>query len=125
MSDDDCQCAEFAVDALDGFEDDDTGADVEGAGGFIAEEDFGAFSDGAGDGDALLFTAGELGGEVVEPGAEVDHVEGVFRGERMVGDFGDQADIFAGGEAGDEVIELEHKADRIASEAGECVFVGL
>jgi hypothetical protein len=52
--------AELAVDPRDGLENDDPGGDVQRAGGLVAEQDVGAFGDGPGDGDSLLFAAGEL-----------------------------------------------------------------
>ena len=51
------------------------GAGVEVAGGFIGEEHAGAVYQGAGDGDALLFAAGELGGQVMDAVAESDVLE--------------------------------------------------
>jgi len=68
--------AELDVHALDGFEDGDPGADIEGAGRLIAKEDFRALGDGSGDGDALLLAAGELGWKVIEPVGEPDEREG-------------------------------------------------
>jgi len=38
----------------------------------VAEQHCGAFGDGAGDGDPLLFAAGKLGRKVVQPRAELD-----------------------------------------------------
>ena len=61
-----------------GEEGDDVGAGgrVEVAGGFIGQHEGGVSGDGAGDGGALAFTAGELAGSVGESLAEPDFVEG-------------------------------------------------
>src|SRR5690606_23298817 len=79
VGDDGGEGAEFAVDAGEGFEDEDAGGDVEGAGGLIAEQDAGALGDGAGDGDALLLAAGELAGEVIGAVGQADEGEGLAR----------------------------------------------
>lgn len=124
VGDDDGEGAEFAVGALDGFEDDDAGLDVESAGGFVAQQHGRAFGDGASDGDALLFTAGKLGGKMIESCAESHHVESIFWSHRVVGDLGDEADVFARGQAGDEVVELKNKTDGLAAILRELLFVG-
>lgn len=124
VGDDDGEGAEFAIDTLDCFENEDAGFYIEGAGGFIAEQNVGAFGDGAGDGDALLFAAGELGGEMVGSRSEADEFEGFVGTHGVPGYFRDQADIFAGGETGDEVVELKHKANDIAAVGGDAFFAG-
>ena len=65
VSDDHGEGADLAVDALDSFEHQDAGFHVEGAGGFVSEQEFRPFGDRAGDGNPLLFAAGKLGREVV------------------------------------------------------------
>ena len=47
-------------------------AGVEVAGRLVAEDDLGPGGQRAGDGDALLLAAGELGGPVLEPVGEAD-----------------------------------------------------
>ena len=54
------------------------GFGVEVAGGFVGEDDGGLVDEGAGDGDALALTAGELVGLVVHAGLEADGGEGSF-----------------------------------------------
>ncbi len=69
------------VEAFEEGEDFGGAGGVEVSGGFVGEDEVGIGDDGAGDGDALLLSAGELAGEVVEPVAEADEVEcggGVF-----------------------------------------------
>ncbi len=55
----------FGVDALELFHDGEGGVGVEIARRFVGEDDFGVGDDGAGDGDALLLTAGELIGVII------------------------------------------------------------
>ena len=123
VRDDDGERAEFAIHALDRFEHDDAGADVERAGGFIAEEHFGAFRDRARDGHALLFAAGKLRGEMVHPRREAHEIERGLGRHRVPRDLGDEADVFAGGEARDKVVELKNETHGIAAVEGEFVFV--
>lgn len=116
--------AELAVDAIDGFEDKDARFGIEGAGGFVAEQDGGTFGDGAGDGDPLLLAAGELGREVVAAVGEADEVKGFFGLHGVAGDFGNGGDVFQSSEAGDEVVELKYEADMEASVLGELGIAG-
>ena len=124
VGDDDGQRAEFAVDVFNGLEHGDAGVDVEGPRGFVAEEHRRTLGDGAGDGDALLFAAGHLRREVVEAAAEPDEVEGLFGGHGGAGDLGDQGDVFAGGKARNQVVELKDKADGVAAVLREGRLVG-
>src|SRR4029079_10830397 len=48
---------------------------VEGAGGLVADDELGIGDQGAGEGDALLLAAGELGGERFLAALEADHLE--------------------------------------------------
>ena len=54
------------------------GRDVERAGRLVAEQHVGPLGDGARDGHALLFAAGELRGKMIEPLAEADQAERLF-----------------------------------------------
>ncbi len=116
--------AEFAIDAIDGFEDEDAGFGVKSAGRLVAEQDAGALGDGAGNGDTLLLAAGELGREMVHAGGEADEVEGFFGLHGGLRDFGNGGDVFEGGEAGDEVVELEDETDVETAVLGELGVVG-
>src|SRR5690606_24131757 len=69
--------------------------------------------------DALLLAAGELGGAVVLALGETDEGEGLGGGEGVGGDLGDEGDVLARGEGGDEVVELEDEADVGAAVGGE------
>ena len=57
--------------------------------------------------------------EVVHAGGEADQFERFLGGHRIARDAGDEGDVFAGGEAGNEVVKLEHEADAVAAKEGE------
>jgi hypothetical protein len=58
---------------------DDAGIEVvEAGGGFVEEEDGGFLDEGAGDGGALLLSAGEGGGQAVGEGVEAEEGEVFF-----------------------------------------------
>src|SRR5262245_21620856 len=79
--------------------------------GFVAQEDLGAFCDGASDCDALLLAAGELCREVLHALAEPHQSEGFLRCHRVLGNLRDQRHVFARGKTRDQIIELEDEAD--------------
>ena len=118
VGDDDADGAELAVDALDRLQHHDAGGDVERAGGLVAEQHVRPLGDGAGDGHALLLAAGELRREVVHAVAEADQRQRLLGRHRVVGDLGDQGDVLARGEAGDQVVELEDEADVMRGGSG-------
>ena len=87
---------------------------VEGGEGLVEEEQAGFEDEGAGERDALLFAAGELGGEAVAFGGELDEVEGaegaglgVFDAAFAEAEF----DVAKGGEVREEGVVLEDGAD--------------
>jgi len=97
---------------------------VEVAGGLIGEKDCRAIDQGAGDGAALLFAAGEFGGAVAAACAEADVVESGSDAGGALGalDFGKtqrKLDIFLEGHAGEEIERLEDHTDGVAAVAGE------
>jgi hypothetical protein len=99
---------------------------IEVAGGFIGEEQVGAMDQGAGDGDALHFAAGELGGQGVGPMFHADPAEeiadaGGALGFRLAEELEGELDVLGGGERGEEVEELEDGADPATSELGQGV----
>jgi hypothetical protein len=103
--------------ALEGFEfDADFLAEVgiEGTEGFVEEEDGGGESEGAGEGSALFFAAGELGRETVFFAGELDEVEDF--GDFLVetGDafaFEAELDVLTDGEVGEEGVVLKDGGD--------------
>ena len=89
------------------------GRRVEIAGRLVGEEERGAIAQGAGDGDALLFAAGEFRGPVMQPRAEADAIEqigGVGR-VALAREPGGELDIFQRGEFGEKMVGLEHETD--------------
>ena len=66
------------------------GFGVHGGGGFVEQEDGGVFEQGAGDGEALFFAAGEFDAAFADVGVE------------LVGEFADEAFGVGGGEGGPE-----------------------
>jgi hypothetical protein len=80
----------------------------------VAQQHVRPLGDGPRDGDALLLTAGELGGEMVEPMAEPHQLQRRHRVHRVLGDLGHQRHVLAHREVGDQVVELEHEADMLA-----------
>ena len=119
MGDDDGKGTKFPVHPCDGLKDHDPGLDVQGAGGFVAEEYPWTFGNGAGYGHPLLLTARELGRKVVHAIAQFDQGECVFRCHGVGGDVRDQGNVFTGGEARDQVVELENEPHCIAAVAGQ------
>ncbi len=109
---------EFAIDAFDGLEDNDAGRNVQCARGLVAEQDVGALCDRARDRHALLLAAGHLGGKVIHAIPQADDSERLAGGHRISGDLGNQRDVLLGGQAGDEVVELEHEPHMPAAVAG-------
>ncbi len=111
---------EFAEESKDGF----AGGGVEIAGGLVGEKNFGAIDEGAGDGDALLFTAGKFRGAMAETMREADAFEGFADAGGTFGaiDFGEakrELDIFLEGHAREKVEGLEDHTDGGAAVAGE------
>ena len=102
------------------------GGAVEGAGGFVGEEEFGLVDKGADDGDALAFAARELARAVFEAGAEADAIEefaGAVRGAGAEGAvFGCECghkDVFEDGALGQKVVPLKDEADLAVAEVSE------
>jgi hypothetical protein len=111
--------AQFLVHALQHAQHELAGGVVERAGGLVAQQHVRALGHGARDGHALLLAARELRREVVAPLAHLDHGERLGGVDGCVGDLGDEGDVFECGQAGDQVVELEHEAHVFAPEARE------
>ncbi len=96
----------LGVDALEFFHDGEGRVGVEIAGRLVGEDDFGVSDDGAGDGDALLLTAGELVGVVIFFFFHVEAVESFGSLDETAGfmvarvDKG-EGNVFDDGEIGD------------------------
>ena len=97
---------------------------IEVARRFVGQNEAGAVNERTGNGDALLFAAGKLTGEGSGTGREADAVErrGHARGALGGGDVDElerELNVFGGGERGEQVEELENRADLRAAEPGE------
>ena len=121
--------AAFFVLAEEDVHDGASGGGVEVAGGFVGEEEGGLIDEGAGDGDALAFAAGELVGAVFEAGFEAEGGEegdgfgfgGPGADDGFVeggADHGGEEGVFEDGEFGEEVVELEDEAEGVVAEVG-------
>ena len=103
---------------------------VERAGGLVEEHDLGLHGEGAGDGDALLLTAGKLGGHFVRLGIHADLGEQLhgFGFCLRLGDFADAAGaeghVIEDGLVREEVVGLENHADFCAELGEGAAFFG-
>jgi hypothetical protein len=99
---------------------------VEVAGGLVGHEDGRGEHEGASEGDALLFAAGELDGIVVAALGEADAIEellgALFGVAGGAGEFGGEEDVLFGGEGGDELVALENEPQLAAAEPGEVIL---
>jgi hypothetical protein len=62
---------------------------------------------------------------MIEPMPEPHQRQGFIGAHRMRGDFGDQRHVLAGREAGDQIVELEDKADMFATIARQFAVAGI
>ena len=101
---------------------------VEVPGGLVRQDDGGIVHQGAGDGDALALTAGQLVGLVVHALPEFDRLQRLhgallaLGGGRSVVDQG-QLDVVQGGGPGEQVEGLEDEADLLVPDVGQLVIV--
>ena len=107
---DEDEVASFALEFFDHFEDFGGHLGVEGGGRLVEEEEAGLDGDGAGDGDALLLAAAELGGFFVGMWLELEALEGLHGagpggGAREAVDFLEgEHDVLEGGKMREEVV---------------------
>jgi len=116
--------AELRLQIAEKGEDGFAGGGIEIAGGLVGEKNFGAIDEGAGDGDALLFAAGEFCGAMAKAMGEADALEGFADTGGAIGaiDFGEtewEFDVFFEGHAREKIEGLEDHADGVAAVAGE------
>jgi hypothetical protein len=124
VSDHDDGHAELGLQFAEKREDSLASGGIEIAGGFIGEKNFRAIDEGAGNGDALLFAAGEFGGAMAEAMGEADAFErfanaGGTLGAIHFGEAKRELDIFLEGHAREEIEGLEDHADGGAAITGE------
>ena len=115
--------AEVAEEAEDGA----GGGGVEFAGGLVGEDEAGLAGERAGDGDALLFAAGEFVGAMVGAPREPDDFEGVLRAldafaVAEAGDAERELDVLLGGEQRQQPERLEDEAELVAAQLREVLF---
>ena len=102
------------------------GLAVQVAGRLVGQQDFGFGGEGTRHRDALLLTARQLAGIMLEPMAEADgmqDVAGAGEGVLTAGEFQRHGDVLQRRHGGDKVEILEHDAYVIAAEARQAVFV--
>ena len=97
---------------------------VQVAGRLVAEQESRVGDDGAGNGDALLLSAGELARIMIHALGEADDAERGFNvlaplGFGELGEEQRQLDVLKGREHGDEVVHLEDEADVACAPLGE------
>ena len=116
------------VEALEQRHDFVSGDGVEGAGGFVGQQQRRMVDQGAGDGDALALASGELAGLVIHARLEVDGAQGglgvLFAVLAIHAGVDErQLDVVQRAGAGQQVEGLEHEADFLVADAGELVVV--
>ena len=110
------------VEGQEDVEDGTAGLGVEVSGGLVGEEEGGIVDEGAGDGDALAFAAGELGGTVLEAMGKAEGFEerecfGFSRAGANEGlpdggfNHGGEERVFENIEFREQVVKLEDKTD--------------
>ncbi len=125
MGDDDEGGAGLLVEVEEQLLDGMGGAFVEVAGGFVGEEQPGGIGEGAGQGDALLLAAGELGGIMVVALAEAhafEQVEGFGARVAFALQFQGHHHVFEGSEGGQQLKILKDKAYLAVAQGGALVF---
>ena len=126
VGDDDDGALGRAGDLTEEFEDDLAVLGIERGGRLVADDKRRLVDEGTGDGDALLFAAGEFVRSFFPAGAEADFFEDFPRANECLAagnalDEQGNADVFCDGEGGDEIELLENEADAFGTEAGERV----
>ena len=116
--------SELAIHTLEDLDDTDARLEVECARGLVAEKEIGALRHRSRHRDALLLATGELRGKVVESISESDEPERIAGIHGVIGDLGDQCDVLARGETGNQVVELEDEADVQTTVRRELVRIG-
>ena len=99
---------------------------VEVAGWFVGKQQIGLGGEGSGDGDTLLFAAGELRRVMRQAVAETDRLEagaGAVEGVAAARKFERHGDVFERRHGRHQVKGLEDDADLVAAEQGESILV--
>ncbi len=116
----------FAIELQQEIEDMLTVRAVEIAGGFVGHENGRLGNEGAGQGDALLFSSGKLNRVVAGAIGETNAMEQFFgaaaRIALITAQLGGQENVFLRGERGDQLVGLKDEADLAAADAREIIF---
>src|SRR6516162_3269191 len=123
VGDDERRGAELLVDLEQGLDHADAGLRIQGPGRLVAQQNIRPLRNRARDCYPLLLPTRKLGGEMVHTLLEPDQRQCLVGPHRIVRDLGDQSYVLVGRQAGDEIVELEHKADVIAAIAGKAAIV--
>jgi hypothetical protein len=97
---------------------------VQRTGGLVAQQHVGALDDGPRNGHALLFATRQLRREVVAPGRQAHALDRFVHRHRVHGNVGDERQVLAHRQAGNQVVELEHEAHMLAPVGGEVLLAG-
>ena len=125
MRDDDGGGPEFGIDALQRFQHPHTGGRIKGAGRLVAQHHHRALGNGARNGHALLLATRELRREMIQPLAQSHHCQGLIGRHRVGCNIGNDGNVFARRQAGNQVVELEYKAHMLAPEARQPSVSGM
>ena len=123
MGDNDHGHIGLAAGILQQLQDGLAGVVIQGAGRLVAQQQLGFFGQSPGNGHPLLLAAGELGREVVGPLCQTHLRENLSRVQMILADLHRQLHILQSRQVGNQVIELENKADVIPAVGGELLFV--
>ena len=126
MRDNDQRCAHLGAAGEQQVDDAVAGGGIEIAGRLVGEDQAGVRGDGAGDGDALLFAAGKLGGIMRDAVAKADGFElRVGTGARIghSRQLHRRRDIFQRGHRWQQMEGLKDNSDASPAGAGKSVFV--
>ena len=123
VGDDDDRNALLAAGILQQLQDLLTGFIVERARGLVAQEQLGVLCQCTGNGHALLLAARKLRGEVGEALTQANLAKRLLGIERIGADLRRELDVFERRQVGDQIVELEDKADVGAAVFHELLLV--
>ena len=98
------------------------GFGVQRAGRLVAQQDPGVFRQRPGNGNPLLFTAGQFGRKLMDVIRQADFPQHVMTAQGIFRDFLDQRYVFNHGQGGNQVVALEHKTHGFRPVIRQLVF---
>jgi hypothetical protein len=112
--------ADLLIDRRQSLQHTNSGLGIERSGRLVAQEDFRTLGDGSADRHTLLFSPGQLGGEMIVPiRRQPGDLQCLAGGHRVAGDFRHERDILERGQARHQIVELKHEAHMVAPVAGQ------